>query len=155
MAKAVNQEWFEKLGADVLPKFSEKKPGKLNTFTYTEIWTDNPDGSTFWFYVDVQDNVCVDHKCGFGEGTAPDASFTVIGPYENFAKVITGEWDSKTPLVKGNSSSRATCLQQSLTLAYTRALSIPRRLLTGTTACNAANKKLRPAVGVFSCFRLY
>ena len=39
MAKAVNQEWFEKLGADVLPKFSEKKPGKLNTFTYTEIWT--------------------------------------------------------------------------------------------------------------------
>ena len=48
-----------------------------------------------------QDNVCVDHKCGFGEDTAPDASFTVIGPYENFAKVITGEWDSKTPLVKG------------------------------------------------------
>ena len=41
------------------------------------------------------------HKCGFGEDTAPDASFTVIGPYENFAKVITGEWDSKTPLVKG------------------------------------------------------
>lgn len=73
MAKAVNQEWFEKLGADVLPKFSEKKPGKLNTFTYTEIWTDNPDGSTFWFYVDVQDNVCVDHKCGFGEDTAPDS----------------------------------------------------------------------------------
>ena len=101
MAKAVNQEWFEKLCADVLPKFSEKKPGKLNTFTYTEIWTDNTDGSTFWFYVDVQDNVCVDHKCGFGEDTAPDASFTVIGPYENFAKVITGEWDSKTPLVKG------------------------------------------------------
>ena len=101
MAKAVNQEWFEKLCADVLPKFSEKKPGKLNTFTYTEIWTDNPDGSTFWFYVDVQDNVCVDHKCGFGEDTAPDASFTVIGPYENFAKVITGEWVSKSPLVKG------------------------------------------------------
>ena len=88
MAKAVNQEWFEKLCADVLPKFSEKKPGKLNTFTYTEIWTDNTDGSTFWFYVDVQDNVCVDHKCGFGEDTAPDASFTVIGPYENFAKEI-------------------------------------------------------------------
>ena len=81
MAKAVNQEWFEKLCADVLPKFSEKKPGKLNTFTYTEIWTDNTDGSTFWFYVDVQDNVCVDHKCGFGE--------------------VTGEWDSKTPLIKG------------------------------------------------------
>ena len=95
MAKAVNQEWFEKLCADVLPKFSEKKPGKLNTFTYTEIWTDNPDGSTFWFYVDVQDNVCVDHKCGFGEDTAPDASFTVIGPYENFAKVITGEWTKR------------------------------------------------------------
>ena len=118
MAKAVNQEWFEKLCADVLPKFSEKKPGKLNTFTYTEIWTDNTDGSTFWFYVDVQDNVCVDHKCGFGEDTAPDASFTVIGPYENFAKVITGEWDS----LRASSSSRATCLQQSLTLAYTRAL---------------------------------
>ena len=34
MAKAVNQEWFEKLCADVLPKFSEKKPGKLNTFKH-------------------------------------------------------------------------------------------------------------------------
>lgn len=101
MAKALNEEWFEKLRAHVLPKFSEKKPGKLNTYTYTEVWTDNPDGSTFWFYVDVQDNVCVDYKFGYGEDTAPDASFTVIGPYENFAKVITGEWDSKTPLVKG------------------------------------------------------
>lgn len=101
MAKAVNQEWFEKLCADVLPKFSEKKTGKLNTFTYTEIWTENPDGSTFWFYVDVKDNVCVEHKCGTGEASAPNASFTVIGPYENFAKVITGEWDSKTPLMKG------------------------------------------------------
>ena len=101
MAKALNEEWFEKLRADVLPKFSEKKPGKLNTYTYTEVWTDNPDGSTFWFYVDVQDNVCMDYKCGVGEDTAPDATFTVIGPYENFVKVIKGEWDSKTPLVKG------------------------------------------------------
>lgn len=37
MAKALNEEWFEKLRADVLPKFSEKKPGKLNTYTYTEV----------------------------------------------------------------------------------------------------------------------
>ena len=101
MAKPVNQEWFDKLCADVLPKFSEFFNDTATTEIYTEIWTDNTDGTTFWFYVDVQDNVCVDHKCGVGEDTAPAATFTVIGPYENFAKVITGEWDSKTPLIKG------------------------------------------------------
>lgn len=101
MAKPVNAEWFEKVYADVSPFFTEKKTGKNNTFTYTEVWTDNCGEGTFWFYVDIQDNICVEHKCGVGEDTAPAATFTVIGPYENFAKVITGEWDSKTPLVKG------------------------------------------------------
>ena len=103
MAKAVNQEWFEKLCADVLPKFSEKKPGKLNTFTYTEIWTDNTDGSTFWFYVDVQDNVCVDHT-------------------RTLQRSSPASGTPRLRSLRASSSSRATCLQQSLTLAYTRAL---------------------------------
>ena len=122
MAKAVNQEWFEKLCADVLPKFSEKKPGKLNTFTYTEIWTDNTDGSTFWFYVDVQDNVCVDHKCGFGEDTAPTQASPLSDLTRTSQRSSPASGTPRLRSLRASSSSRATCLQQSLTLAYTRAL---------------------------------
>lgn len=92
----LSKEYEEKLGELLKEDFS--KPSSLTT-TFCQIVQGCPDGKERWVLYGVDKGIL--NHFEIGEGTPPEASYRVRGPYSVYVDLIKGKYDGKTSLITG------------------------------------------------------
>jgi putative sterol carrier protein len=96
--KYLSTEWREEARKLLTAELSPEKMNRI-TSSMSNIYRNCPDGKEHFFYLKFSDGAL--STIEVGEGTAPEAEFTISGDYEVFAKISRAELGAQKALMTG------------------------------------------------------
>jgi putative sterol carrier protein len=92
----MSEEWITETGRLLKELFS--KPSRVST-ELVEVYKNCPDGKTKWIQMILEKGMLTTYN--YGEGESPASKYKILGNYEEYAKVISGDAAPEDGLMKG------------------------------------------------------
>ncbi len=93
----VSDEWIIETGRLLKEAFAT--PSRVST-QLVEVYKNCPDGKTKWIQMELEKGILSIYN--FGEGNAPDSKYKILGDYEEYVNVASGNTDPEAALMKGS-----------------------------------------------------